>query len=74
MGKRRQRKIKKKKEYGIIEAQDVLQLIKVVPMCFNHEIFNYLLFYCFTSWIVVQKNPLEESFGVSSMANTVLDV
>ena len=36
---------RKKKEYGIIEAQDVLQLIKVSLMCFNHENFNYLLFY-----------------------------
>ena len=36
---------RKKKEYGIIEAQDVLQLIKVPLMCFYHENFNYLLFY-----------------------------
>ena len=65
---------RKKKVYGIIEAQDVLQLIKVLPMCFNHEFFNHLLFYCFTSWIVGHTNPLEESFGVSSMASTVFDV
>ena len=36
---------RKKKGYGIIEVQDVLQLIKVSLMCFNHENFNYLLFY-----------------------------
>ena len=36
---------RKKKEYGIIETQDVLQLIKVSLMYFNHENFNYLLFY-----------------------------
>ena len=36
---------RKKKEYGIIEVQDVLQLIKVSLMCFNYENFNYLLFY-----------------------------
>ena len=36
---------RKKKEYGILEVQDVLQLIKVSLMCFNHENFNYLLFY-----------------------------
>ena len=35
----------KKKEYGIIAAQDVPQLIKLSLMCFNHENFNYLLFY-----------------------------
>ena len=36
---------RKEKEYGIIEVEDVLQLIKVSLMCFNHENFNYLLFY-----------------------------
>ena len=36
---------RKEKEYGIIEVQDVLQLIKVSLMCFNYENFNYLLFY-----------------------------
>ena len=38
-------KLRRKKEYGIIEAQDKLELVKVLLICFNHEIFNYLLFY-----------------------------
>ena len=45
VGKSRKEDKLRRKKKGIIEAQDVLQLIKVSLMCFNHENFNYLLFY-----------------------------
>ena len=61
----------KKREYGIIAAQDMPQLIKLSLMFL---IMKILITCCFTSWIVGQTNLLEESFGVSSMAYTVFDV